>query len=134
MGCGINKGKFPKVYKSLHMIQLKTNNTQSPKYISQKSWINIIDFLNYAELKEVGKINKSFNSMVKQNQILVKFFKKKSELPRQKVGKNINIIYSKKVFDSFCLLQNLNNKDSSMQSDYSTSSEEKMFLFHKKVK
>ena len=56
MGCGINKGKFPKVYKSLQMIQLKTNNTQSPKYISQKSWINIIDFLNYAELKEVGKI------------------------------------------------------------------------------
>ena len=70
--------------------------------------------------------------MVKQNQILVKFFKKKSELPRQKVGKNINIIYSKKVFDSFCLLQNRNNKDSSMLSDYSTSSEEKMFSFIKK--
>lgn len=134
MGCGINKGKLPKVYKLLHMIQLKTNHTHTPRYISQKSWINIIDFLNYTELKEVGKINKSFNSMVKQNKILVKFFKKKSDLPRQKVGKNINIIYSKKVFDSFCLLQNNNNKDSSMISDYSTSSEEKMFRFHKKVK
>ena len=134
MGCGINKGKLPKVYKSLHMIQLKTNHTHTPRYISQKSWINIIDFLNYTELKEVGKINKSFNSMVKQNKILIKFFKKKSDLPRQKVGKKINNIYSKKVFDSFCLLQNNNNKDSSMISDYSTSSEEKMFRFHKKVK
>ena len=134
MGCGINKRRVPKVFKSINMIQLKINNTHSPRCISQKSWTNIIDYLNYSELKEVGKINKAFNYLAKQNKILVKFFKKKSDLQRQMVGRNINIIYSKKVFDSFCLLQNSNNKDSSMISDYSTSSEEKAFLFHKKRK
>ena len=133
MGCGINKGQHPKVYPSLNMIQLKTNNAHSPRCISQKTWINIIDYLNYSELKEVGKINRAFNYLARQNKILIKFFKKKNDQSRQMVGRNINIIYSKKIFDSFCLLQNCNNKDNSV-SDYSTSSEEKAFLFHKKRK
>ena len=133
MGCGINKGKHPKVNPSLNMIQLKTNNAHSPRCISQKTWINIIDYLNYSELKEVGKINRAFNYLARQNKILIKFFKKKNDQPRQMVGRNINIIYSKKIFDSFCLLQNCNYKDNSV-SDYSTSSEEKAFLFHKKRK
>ena len=115
------------------MIQLKTNNAHSPRCISQKTWINIIDYLNYSELKEVGKINRAFNYLARQNKILIKFFKKKNDQPRQMVGRNINIIYSKKIFDSFCLLQNCNYKDNSV-SDYSTSSEEKAFLFHKKIK
>ena len=36
-----------------------------------------MDFLNYNELKETGKVNKMFNKNVKQKELLIKFFKKR---------------------------------------------------------
>jgi hypothetical protein len=41
-------------------------------------WVKIIDYLPYNEIKEIGKINKTFNRVVKQNEILIKFFKKRN--------------------------------------------------------
>ena len=43
--------------------------------ISYQNWLNIIDFLNYTEIKETGKVNRFFNKTVKDNTILLKFFK-----------------------------------------------------------
>ena len=46
--------------------------------VSLKLWIKIIDFLDFNELKEIGKINKTFKRVCKQNEILIKFFKKRN--------------------------------------------------------
>ena len=43
-------------------------------------WVKIIDFLSYKDLKEVGKINRNFNRLVKTNNVLVKFFKKQNSI------------------------------------------------------
>ena len=45
--------------------------------ITTRIWIKILNYLNYNELKETGKVNRFFNNTVKQKEILVKFFKKK---------------------------------------------------------
>ena len=45
--------------------------------ITNQLWLNILDYLNYKELKETGKVNRMFNNNVKQKEILVKFFKKR---------------------------------------------------------
>ena len=45
--------------------------------ITKMLWVKVIDFLSYNELKEVGKVNRKFNMLVKNNNVLVKFFKKK---------------------------------------------------------
>ena len=124
MGCGINRSTMPKVYPIGYN---KKQNSKSGEYISkeykslisQNSWINVLDFLNYSDLKEVGKTNKLFNYLVKQNKILVKFFKKKNN------GIYYNI-YTKKIFESFSILQLNQKRNNSIISDYSTSSEEKV--------
>ena len=94
-------------------------NKEYKNLISQNSWINVLDFLNYSDLKEVGKANKLFNYLVKQNQILVKFFKKKNN------GMYYNM-YTKKIFESFSILQLNQKRNNSIISNYSTSSEEKV--------
>ena len=82
MGCGINRTTMPKVYcvdnKNKISKRGEYNSKEYKSLISQNSWINILDFLNYSDLKEVGKTNKLFNYLVKQNKILVKFFKNKN--------------------------------------------------------
>ena len=45
--------------------------------ITTRIWIKILNYLNYYELKETGKVNRFFNNTVKQKEILVKFFKRK---------------------------------------------------------
>ena len=45
---------------------------------TQRSWLNVLDYLNYSELKEVGRTSRLFNYLVRQNKILIKFFKKKN--------------------------------------------------------
>lgn len=47
------------------------------KRISRKSWITILDYLYFKELKEIGKVNRKLNSLTKSSEILLKFFKKK---------------------------------------------------------
>lgn len=66
--------------------------------------MKIIDFLNYSDLKEVGKTTKFFNSMCKQYQILTKFVKIKKEFFHSKPNqKNIKKISSfSNINISFC--------------------------------
>ncbi len=67
-------------------------------------WVKIIDYLSFNEIKEIGKINKTFNRVVKQNEILIKFFKKRNSDYKQN---NINFIKSNTYnFISFSLLRN----------------------------
>ena len=123
MGCGINRNTMPKLIR----VDNKNNISKRGEYnskeykslISQNSWINVLDFLNYSDLKEVGKTNKLFNYLVKQNKILFKFFKKKN-------NEIIYNIYAKKIFESFSILQLNQKRNNSIVSEYSTSSEEKV--------
>ena len=48
--------------------------------ITNKKWLKILDYLNYNDLKEVGKVNKFFNNNVKNKDILLKFFQKRKSL------------------------------------------------------
>ena len=45
--------------------------------ITNQLWLNILDYLNYKELKETGKVNRFFNKTSKQKELLIKFFQKK---------------------------------------------------------
>ena len=119
MGCVSNK-KYVKVNSQIHLdkITLGTNisNTYffaNLKNVSKmtfnnfhdfqniiiiKNWKKILDFLSYQDLREVGKVNKKLNSLVKSNEILLKFFKNKEE----------DICNYKQSFDSFSQLKNSN--------------------------
>ena len=123
MGCGINRNKMTKVYCVDNQNRISKrgeyNSKESKSLIYQNSWINILDFLNYSDLKEVGKTNKLFNYLVKQNKILVKFFKNKN-------NEIMYNIYAKKIFESFSILQLNQKRNNSIVSEYSTSSEEKV--------
>lgn len=86
MGCGISAKKEMKVIStsSTSTVDKFTpqprNNSIKKKTtakVSQFSWLNIIDYLNYTDIKEVGKTNKMFNYLVRQNSVLIKFFKRK---------------------------------------------------------
>lgn len=66
--------------------------------ITKMLWVKVIDFLSYNELKEVGKINRKFNKLVKTNNVLVKFFKKKNSIYSKNVNKSVS-------FDTFNQLQ-----------------------------
>ena len=48
--------------------------------ITNNKWLKILDYLNYNDLKEVGKVNKFFNNNVKNKDILLKFFQKRKTL------------------------------------------------------
>ena len=120
MGCGNAMPKLIRVDNKNNISKRgEYNSKEYNSLISQNSWINVLDFLNYSDLKEVGKTNKLFNYLVKQNKILVKFFKKKN-------NQIIYNIYAKKIFESFSILQLNQKRNNSIVSEYSTSSEEKV--------
>lgn len=81
--------------------------------ITQSSWLNVIDFLKYEEIKEVGKTNKMFNYLVRQNQILIKFFKKKESKKlsfcQTRTHLNLKVEQYKKALESFSVLQKQNS-------------------------
>ena len=138
MGCGVNKSTRPAIisFSSLSCgkkIKLSEKFIKKKNYkniISHKSWTNVFDFLSYNEIKEVGKTNKLFNHLVRQNQILVKFFKNKNTFNTVKIGPRSLIrgssIINKKThiqfYESFALLQ-LNQLCESLDSNCSTTSE-----------
>lgn len=64
-------------------------------------WVKIIDYLSFNEIKEIGKINKTFNRVVKQNEILIKFFKKRNSDYKQSFIKSNTVKYI-----SFSILRN----------------------------
>lgn len=88
---------------------LRKNKTQR---ITSKFWVMILNYLDYNELKETGKVNKFFNNTVKQKEILVKFFKKRETDPKysicKKVYQNNNSYLIINSFVSFSVLQNNN--------------------------
>ena len=82
--------------------------------ITTRIWIKILNYLNYNELKETGKVNRFFNHTAKQKEILVKFFKKKdTEVNTFSLNKKIfeknksSFIFINSIV-SFSVLQNNN--------------------------
>lgn len=47
-------------------------------YISDENCLKILDFFQYKELREIGKVNKKFNYLSKNSKVLVKFFRKRN--------------------------------------------------------
>ena len=80
--------------RTIYMKKTRKNESLSPKSeysekeivlpkkkavrISRQSWINILDYLYFRELKEIGKVNRQLNSLAKSSDVLLKFFKKKN--------------------------------------------------------
>lgn len=125
MGCGVNKGREIRVSRSDNRTMFANKNiNDKAQAITQKSWLNVLDYLNYSELKEVGRTSRLFNYLVRQNKILIKFFKKKNNGYQ---NRNYN-----KIIESFSVLQKNFVKNNSIISDYSTSSEEKVIKYNKK--
>lgn len=46
--------------------------------INERAWKNNISFMSFCDLKEVGKVNKLFNLLSKQDDILIQFFKNRN--------------------------------------------------------
>lgn len=125
MGCGVNKGREIRVSRSENRTRFANKNSNDKaQAITQKLWLNVLDYLNYSELKEVGRTSRLFNYLVRQNKILIKFFKKKNNGYQ---NRNYN-----KIIESFSVLQKNFVKNNSIISDYSTSSEEKVIKYNKK--
>ena len=119
MGCGVNKGREIRVSRSENRTMFANKNiNDKAQAITQRSWLNVLDYLNYSELKEVGRTSRLFNYLLRQNKILIKFFKKKNNGYQ---NRNYN-----KIIESFSVLQKNFVKNNSIISDYSTSSEEKV--------
>lgn len=56
----------------------KSQNKKNPfDKIENNSFIKILDYLQFKELQEVGKVNRKMNRAVKNWKILVKFFRKR---------------------------------------------------------
>ena len=69
--------------------------------ISRQSWINILDYLYFKDLKEIGKVNRQLNSLSKSSEILLKFFKKKCDI----LNGSTKIIQK----NSFCMISEYKN-------------------------
>lgn len=125
MGCGISAKKEIKVI-STSSTQSAQNFTPHPRNnsikkkttgkVSQLSWLNIIDYLNYTDIKEVGKTNKMFNYLVRQNRVLIKFFKRKKTN-----RKNIKEENRKVALETFANLQKMKSEIFFNDSVFSTS-------------
>ena len=82
MGCNIQAKKIkikiqsePILQKSNETINYLKQNTINKILIN--NWLRILNFLQYQDLKEIGKTNRLFNRLSKDNRILIKFFKKR---------------------------------------------------------
>lgn len=123
MGCGLAQSKkiqvnplikklsASQVYNIHKLPQFNYVNRSLMLKLNSNSLLNIIDYLSFVELKEIGKINRLFNYLAKQNTILVKFFKKKV------------VVKPENQIDSFSIL-----KKNSLISNYSTSSDNEKFI------
>ena len=82
MGCIPNRTHIPIKSRQIQInhkvYQTSSRVNKSFNKISYSNVVNIVDFLNFKDLYELGKTNKLFNNMVKQHRILIKFFKKKT--------------------------------------------------------
>ena len=87
--------------------------------ISFKMWINILNFLNFNELKETGKVNKFFNNTVKRKEILIKFFKKRDTEIIENNKKNIENIYVHSIINNLISFSILQKNNYSIHNDFS---------------
>lgn len=122
MGCGISAKKDLRVIYTPTQKNISTNSKKSltkrkaNAIVSQSSWLNIIDYLNFIDIKEVGKTNRMFNYLVRQNQVLVKFFKRKTT-----TRKYINEAHCKAALETFANLQKMKSAIFFNDSVFSTS-------------
>lgn len=91
MGCGITRKKQIKVKgvngssgnsgnMRINYNSFNNNVIANKSYcINESAWINVVDFLSFNELKQVAKVNRMFNCISKQHDILIKFFKKRKQ-------------------------------------------------------
>lgn len=88
MGCRLpraNKIQITSIIKNLSVEQEDNINQRMSNYanrslllkIHTSSLLIILDYMSFVEIKEIGKLNRLFNNLAKQNTILIKFFKKK---------------------------------------------------------
>lgn len=94
-------------YPTIKEEEVKNLIKNKSQRITNILWIKILNYLNYKELKETGKVNRLFNKTVKQKEVLIKFFKKRESNTMMKC-KDVNFINT---LFSFSILQN--NKYSS---------------------
>ena len=94
MGCGINGKKNVLITSKTSDLTLRDTlsscipNKQS--FISDDNWLKIFHFLSFTELKEVGRTNKYFNRLSRDDKLFIKFFR------------NNNYIYNQTYIQSFC--------------------------------
>ena len=107
MGCDVyTKKKIIKI--QTNPILKKTNEkiTYSKENMINKifinNWLRILNFFQYQDLKEIGKTNRFFNRLSKDNRILIKFFQKR----------NSEYYY----FDALSTRLSINNDDSFVQN------------------
>lgn len=115
MGCGLKKANKINIESNITIpkkrsnTSMETNNTninynKFANKISKKNWLRIIDYLQYNELKEIGKTNRTFNYLIKDDKILIKFFKrKKTNLEYIKINQCNDISH----FNNNTLVQNI---------------------------
>lgn len=81
MGCGILSKKTLTITSYSHVNEFEQNTwsfkeCQNKQYkLSKQMWINVMHFLMYEELREIGKINLYFKHLSKHNDILNKFIR-----------------------------------------------------------
>ena len=82
------------------LISLKKGTESVLSKISTDSWEHVVEYLNYNEVKELGKTNQFFNSLGKQHKILIKFFKRKNTdiESRKEVLKKISTFRNSKTY------------------------------------
>ena len=109
-GAWKKNNRFSIEYNSIRQHKFPLQN-QYLNSITNMLWVKIIDYLSYNELKEVGKINRKFNKLVKTNNIvLVKFFKKKNSIYSKNVNITFSIVYFNKIKSFFLLIYFFNKK------------------------
>ena len=64
-------------YPTIKEEEVKNLIKNKSQRITNILWIKILNYLNYKELKETGKVNRFFNKTSKQKELLIKFFQKK---------------------------------------------------------
>ena len=106
--------------KNICLLELRSNYKRNKQFfnkIQQSNWINIIDFLNFKELQEIGKTSKVFNYLVKQDKVLIKFFKKKNTNTKPASPQSNSTKANLFKIQTFAMLSNLDSQNSDDNND-----------------
>ena len=92
--------------------KLKNKKDDYVHKITYKNWVKIIDFLNFIDIKETGKVNLFFNKIVKDNNILLKFFQNRGDYENKFIPVEIDSKKNNNILDVFSTkisYKNVNN-------------------------